>query len=144
MLNIRKYILTWFNEHLGLKKKYLYHLQIGKIWFLYNFHLFSFLNLFMSSLILNFPANGSACIIYNNADIASPCLIPLVISKYSDWYPFVIMHDFALRHSVDTQNINLSPKLNLWSTLYNHDHSTRSNAFFRARFLSPFQLAWAK
>ena len=33
---------------------------------------------FMPSRIVNFPANGAACIMYNNAETALPCLIPLL------------------------------------------------------------------
>ena len=83
----------------------------------------------MLQLDLMASASGSVCIMNRSADIASPCLIPLEIEKYSDKNPLVITALFAQLYIVSIQEIKRSPKLNFLNTSNNHRHSTRSKAF---------------
>ena len=88
---------------------------------------------FISLLFLIIHDRGSAWIINNNADIASPCLMPLDNGKYSEIVPFVMRALFAYLYIVLIQPMNRSPKLNFFNTLKSHDHSTRSKAFSWSR-----------
>ena len=51
------------------------------------------------------------CRMYSRADKESPCLIPLVMLKYSDWYPLVITQLWEFLYRVFRFLIKLSPKL---------------------------------
>ena len=109
-------------------KTCLYDLQVGIIWFLNNLHLLWFLNPLCHHESLNFlpMALLALCIIMQKLHHLAwfPCHNEIF------WLVSICQNGFyALRYSVDTQDKNLSPKLNPWITLYNHDHSTRSNAF---------------
>ena len=88
---------------------------------------------FISLLFLTIHDRGSAWIINNNADIASPCLMPLDNGKYSEIVPFVMRALFAYLYIVLIQPMNRSPKLNFFNTLKSHDHSTQSKAFSWSR-----------
>ena len=88
---------------------------------------------FISLFFLIIHDRGSAWIINNNADIASPCLMPLDSGKYSEIVPFVMRALFAYWYKVLIQPMNRSPKLNFFNIVKSHDHSTRSKAFSWSR-----------
>ena len=109
-----------------------YHLHTGIIWFpVQLLHLWYLFIISLSFLIIH--DRGSAWIINNNADIASPCLMPLDNGKYSEIVPFVMRALFAYLYIVLIQPMNRSPKLNFFNTLKSHDHSTQSKAFSWSR-----------
>ena len=83
----------------------------------------------ISLLFLIILERGSAWIINNIADIASPCMIPLDNGRYSEIVPFVMSALCAYLYIVLIQLMKRSPKLNFFNTLKSQDHSTRSKAF---------------
>ena len=76
-----------------------------------------------------FCANGSNCIMYNNADKESPCLIPRVISKYADWWPLVIIELWEFLYKVMSHPMKVSPNPKYFNVANSHSHSTLSKAF---------------